>query len=120
MFIIWSGLGWLVLAVLLISFSIFSGEDEVSNSQFAYVLLSSAIVIYLLGRYFNGVAERKTAARALEEGEMKFWSWKYFRRVGVGGVIGDPAERPKLFFIPMTWWGIILSIGGILSLFSPQ
>ena len=122
MYIIWSGRGFLVILIPIIVMALINDGNLMfgnisSEIRMVYMLLISGAIIYLLAQHYNLVAERKSIVRA-EEGKIS--TIKKLSRDAVHDVFGDSADRPKLFFIPMAWWGIVFLFIGFFFLFVPD
>ncbi|MCK4841845.1 MAG: hypothetical protein KAT04_08175 [Methylococcales bacterium] len=122
MYIIWSGRGFLVLVIPVIVMALINDTnlmfgDISEGKRMVYTLLISGAIIYLLAQHYNKVAERKSIIRA-QEGKIS--TMKKLFRDAYHDLLGDSADRPRLFFIPMAWWGIVSLLMGFFFLFFPD
>ncbi len=109
--IIWSGLGFLVIVIVIacevatsmVATQLTGNPDylQLHGWVIGLGLLASAVVCWLLGNYLSNAGAR-TLIDPQTGGQV------VYRR------------RHSLFFIPMRWWGVLLVLGGIAACFVNQ
>ena len=103
--LVWRGMGFLVLVIAALGYVAggsvgdLVGQEEARAIGSGLGLIISGVVTWLLGQRWNGEPERTLVD--VETGEPVI-----FRR------------RHSLFFIPMQWWGLVVGVMGLASLFS--